>query len=423
MSDTQMTPDDDETVRLRHVADWHRSHVRMLQTTIAHAGKIIRALRTGSTVPTWQEAGPYAASGVWGDPLEDARRDINRSMEALDGLRAQVEGAQFAAPADRSTATDKANQVADVLEAWADELGDQPGDSAEIRERAAALRERRPGRAAKYAIEHGYLVMLVDDCTCDTPDPALYGHRSGCGDVPVMTIDELHALLGRVLTPPSRIPVTLDDVAGIYGPDWTGGVDSVDWIRAQRDDEATPTDAPPEPTLRGWCGLDDAHEPHDTCGGVYVAPPVSTRLQEAAEKASSGDAALATAAVLNALANHIAEFEVLEDEFGVGPEFDDGMRTAYFQLINAFRAWADELEGGVGAEGDSDERLAEYAQNLSLNARLILTGADIRMDAVTVTALRQGGLLDDVNELTEKGRRVAALLPASSGVSGGDTDG
>lgn len=31
--------------------------------------------------------------------------------------------------------------------------------------------------------------------------------------------------------------VTLDDVAGILGPDWTGGLDSVEWVRRQRDDD------------------------------------------------------------------------------------------------------------------------------------------------------------------------------------------
>lgn len=57
-----------------------------------------------------------------------------------------------------------------------------------------------------------------------------------------------------------------------------------------------------------------------------------------------------------------------------------------------------------------EQRLARYAQNLSVNAQLILTGADIRMDAVTVNALRRGGLLDEANELTEEGCIVVGLL-------------
>ncbi|MGI8308406.1 hypothetical protein [Saccharopolyspora hattusasensis] len=33
----------------------------------------------------------------------------------------------------------------------------------------------------------------------------------------------------------SRVAVTLDDVAGILGPGWTGGLDPVEWVRRQRD--------------------------------------------------------------------------------------------------------------------------------------------------------------------------------------------
>lgn len=33
----------------------------------------------------------------------------------------------------------------------------------------------------------------------------------------------------------SRAAVTLDDVAGIFGADWTGGLDPVEWVRRQRD--------------------------------------------------------------------------------------------------------------------------------------------------------------------------------------------
>lgn len=34
----------------------------------------------------------------------------------------------------------------------------------------------------------------------------------------------------------AQSPVTLDDVAGLFGPDWTGGLGSVEFVRAQRDD-------------------------------------------------------------------------------------------------------------------------------------------------------------------------------------------
>jgi hypothetical protein len=35
------------------------------------------------------------------------------------------------------------------------------------------------------------------------------------------------------LTPPET-RVALDDVIGLFGPDWTDGLDSVEWIRRQR---------------------------------------------------------------------------------------------------------------------------------------------------------------------------------------------
>ncbi|MER7078151.1 MULTISPECIES: hypothetical protein [Bacteria] len=34
-------------------------------------------------------------------------------------------------------------------------------------------------------------------------------------------------------------PISLDDIAGILGPDWTGGLDPVEWVRQQRDRDET----------------------------------------------------------------------------------------------------------------------------------------------------------------------------------------
>lgn len=56
-----------------------------------------------------------------------------------------------------------------------------------------------------------------------------------------------------------------------------------------------------------------------------------------------------------------------------------------------------------------DERLAQYAQQLSPAARKILAGAAER-DAVTVHALQRGGLLDDNLEPTADGRGVLAIV-------------
>ncbi len=91
-----------------------------------------------------------------------------------------------------------------------------------------------------------------------------------------------------------------------------------------------------------WCGDDEPHEPHGACLGTSVAPPISARLVTAAAATSGGPRAVAT--VLRVVADHISSFELMEDEIGTGPEFDDGMRTAYAQLSNSFRAWADEIE-------------------------------------------------------------------------------
>lgn len=58
---------------------------------------------------------------------------------------------------------------------------------------------------------------------------------------------------------------------------------------------------------------------------------------------------------------------------------------------------------------NSDERLNQYARRLSPDARKILGGA-AEQDAVTVAALRRGGLLDDAGEPTSDGRAVLAIV-------------
>jgi len=73
----------------------------------------------------------------------------------------------------------------------------------------------------------------------DTPLPMLppvdelaeRTHPSG-----VEFLDNVQTRTDAAPVDPASRPVSLDDVAGLFGPDWTGGMDSVDWVRAQRDD-------------------------------------------------------------------------------------------------------------------------------------------------------------------------------------------
>jgi hypothetical protein len=57
----------------------------------------------------------------------------------------------------------------------------------------------------------------------------------------------LHELLDALDLLPPPPPVTADDIVGVLGATWIGGVGTVAWVRAQRDDPAT--DEPDWPTM------------------------------------------------------------------------------------------------------------------------------------------------------------------------------
>jgi hypothetical protein len=48
-------------------------------------------------------------------------------------------------------------------------------------------------------------------------------------------------------------------------------------------------------------------------------------------------------ALLREVADHISAFPLLADDEPDAGSFDDGMRTAYAQLVNTFRVWAQEI--------------------------------------------------------------------------------
>lgn len=57
------------------------------------------------------------------------------------------------------------------------------------------------------------------------------------GEVERNKNQRVHKILisGLEVVESSRAAVTLDEVAGILGPDWTEGLDAVDWVRRQRE--------------------------------------------------------------------------------------------------------------------------------------------------------------------------------------------
>jgi hypothetical protein len=72
-------------------------HVRDLQAVIGHMGKVLHALRAGDPSPeplTLPASSPQATT----DLVADARAAVNRSMDLLADLRAQLEGIEFESP-------------------------------------------------------------------------------------------------------------------------------------------------------------------------------------------------------------------------------------------------------------------------------------------------------------------------------------
>lgn len=68
-----------------------------------------------------------------------------------------------------------------------------------------------------FAVIADHLVAHVGRCTCDGPFET-YGHRPGCGYEPIMTLDELAAVLAKA----GRVVVDLPepDDRDEYGPRW-----------------------------------------------------------------------------------------------------------------------------------------------------------------------------------------------------------
>ncbi len=56
-----------------------------------------------------------------------------------------------------------------------------------------------------------WLVEYVDECTCDTPDQRMYGHRDGCGFEPLVNLTDM--------TRSERVAVVLDMTAAIGTPE------------------------------------------------------------------------------------------------------------------------------------------------------------------------------------------------------------
>lgn len=77
-------------------------------------------------------------------------------------------------------------------------------------------------------------------CGAQDPDTKLFGEVVSCA-LPAGHEQEFHEYTRDGLSYSWPIDpncaVNLEDVAGILGPDWTGGLDSVEWVRRQRDDD------------------------------------------------------------------------------------------------------------------------------------------------------------------------------------------
>ena len=76
-------------------------------------------------------------------------------------------------------------------------------------------------------------IELLIDSIIDDPDNALWGIVYMLEDI----ADEIQMekMRHEPLQVERPIQPPISELIGILGPDWTGGVDSVEWIRQQRD--------------------------------------------------------------------------------------------------------------------------------------------------------------------------------------------
>ena len=70
-------------------------HVRDLQAVIGHLGKVVDALRAGTAEPTPLDLMNAPHPPQLPDVVADARAKVNRSLDLLTDLRAQLEGLEF----------------------------------------------------------------------------------------------------------------------------------------------------------------------------------------------------------------------------------------------------------------------------------------------------------------------------------------
>ncbi len=98
----------------------------------------------------------------------------------------------------------------------------------DVSRRSAGLRDRNTGKA----VDLRFPERLAQEVKANLDQQVTaWGevYRSQDGTIAKIKLEGIEAVPG------SQEQLTLDEVAGILGRDWTGGLDPVDWVRHQRD--------------------------------------------------------------------------------------------------------------------------------------------------------------------------------------------
>ncbi|MDJ0491447.1 hypothetical protein QNA24_34265 [Rhodococcus qingshengii] len=98
----------------------------------------------------------------------------------------------------------------------------------DVSRRSAGLRDRNTGKA----VDLKFPERLAQEIKAHLDQQVTaWGevYRSQDGTIAKIKLEGIEAIPG------SQEQLTLDEVAGILGRDWTGGLDPVDWVRHQRD--------------------------------------------------------------------------------------------------------------------------------------------------------------------------------------------
>lgn len=200
----------------------------MLATGSATAGvrcdpRLIETLRLGMTRLS---SGPYIPDG-WSVDSVNGLIDL-QNVEHRRGVNAvRLKIGEQVSDIDETLAAHAAKSI----EPGPPSLGSVRGllyrYNNDLKKRSAGLRDYRTGQVVNIVFPI-HLAALVRG-GIDHEVEAWGEVRRNGHDV----VSEI-SIRGIEVVDSSRAAVALDEVAGIFGPDWTDGIDTVEWVRRQR---------------------------------------------------------------------------------------------------------------------------------------------------------------------------------------------